>query len=565
VGTRGSLVHTGLFLLLVLPIKGQEAGNPTLPPPQKEQTAVISGSVVRKEDGAPLKGATVQLRNSEDRDHTMAARTGADGHFELHNLPSGKYRLTVSRNGYATAEFGQKTPNDPGATFTLRAGQKMSDLQFSLVRAAVIGGRILDEDGEPMPNAMVSALRQIYKNGKRQLEPADMSRSDDTGAYRLFGLKPGRYFVSAQPQVWDRVAVDPEFSDTGKQGAERAYGKTYYPGVATANKATSIALKDGEEFISADILMKEVSVYRIRGKVANLVSNRGNRETSLQVQGRGGEVTWEFFGGVPSLKPDGSFEIADMLPGEYTLNAFFGDEGKFYAGQADVDVTNADVNGIIVTIGPGVTVTGRLVWEGKPAFDASSDAMVILEPLESGMFWGGRARIESSGQFNIKDVPPGEFNAGLEGLAKDCYIKETRLGDADVANNTVRITRNSSNTLQFTVSSKGGRIEGLVTNEDNLPVAGAWVVAVPEESKRSIHRLYKSFTTDQYGHYELRGLAPGKYSLYAWERVEENAWEDADFLKAFEDKGETVDMQDDDRKIVELKLIAPKESANKPE
>ncbi len=88
---------------------------------------MVSGVVTRKGDGAPLKNATVQLVNGEDRDHKIAAKTGVDGRFELRNVPAGQYKIIVSRNGYVQCEYGQKKPNDPGATFTLRSGQVMSD------------------------------------------------------------------------------------------------------------------------------------------------------------------------------------------------------------------------------------------------------------------------------------------------------------------------------------------------------------------------------------------------------------------------------------------------------
>jgi len=89
-------------------------------------------------------------------------------------------------------------------------------------------------------------------------------------------------------------------------------------------------------------------------------------------------------------------------------------------------------------------------------------------------------------------------------------------------------------------------------------VAGVWVVAVPEEPKRKQHYLFKSITTDQYGHFDLHGLAPGKYNLFSWDGVEQGEWEDTDFLKDSEEKGVTVDLKGSDTKAIELKLIQVK-------
>jgi hypothetical protein len=111
-----------------------------------------------------------------------------------------------------------------------------------------------------------------------------------------------------------------------------------------------------------------------------------------------------------------------------------------------------------------------------------------------------------------------------------------------------------------TISSRGARLQGAVVDKDGLPGAGVWVVAVPDEARRTNFKLFKSQTTDQYGKFDLRGLAPGSYKIFSWTGIENNEWEDADFLKPFEDQGETVELQDEDVKTVNLKVIEKKSS-----
>ena len=84
------------------------------------------------------------------------------------------------------------------------------------------------------------------------------------------------------------------------------------------------------------------------------------------------------------------------------------------------------------------------------------------------------------------------------------------------------------------------------------------MVAVPDEARRSNSKLFKSQTTDQYGKFDLHGLAPGTYKMFSWTGIENGEWEDADFLKPFEDKAESVELQDDDAKSVNLKVIEKK-------
>jgi hypothetical protein len=72
--------------------------------------------------------------------------------------------------------------------------------------------------------------------------------------------------------------------------------------------------------------------------------------------------------------------------------------------------------------------------------------------------------------------------------------------------------------------------------------------------------LYKSGTTDQYGRFDIRGIVPGDYKLFSWEYVESGAWEDAEFLKPLEEKGEAVTLKEGDQKTINLTAIRTKTS-----
>src|SRR5215475_2592482 len=97
---------------------------------EKEQTCRIAGMVVKLAEGTPLKNAMVRLENGEDREHTIAARTSADGRYELRNVPPGRYKVKVTRDGYVEMEYGQLKPSDPGATLALAPGENKEPINF---------------------------------------------------------------------------------------------------------------------------------------------------------------------------------------------------------------------------------------------------------------------------------------------------------------------------------------------------------------------------------------------------------------------------------------------------
>lgn len=163
-------------------------------PNAKEPDCTVSGSVVALAASVPIRNALVTLHDSDDHTRTpVTIKSDADGKFRFNGINAGHYSLSVMRHGYVTQEYGQHNSDGPGATLTLTPGQNMKDLLFRLIPSATIAGHIQDEDGEPIAWARVTALRYLYKNGKRTFVNETTIATNDLGEYRLFGLRPGRY------------------------------------------------------------------------------------------------------------------------------------------------------------------------------------------------------------------------------------------------------------------------------------------------------------------------------------------------------------------------------------
>lgn len=520
----------------------------------------ISGMVVKLAGSEPLKTATVQLQSLQDLARTISVVTDVGGRFELKGIDPGRYRLKVSHAGFVTQEYGQKTTNDPGTEIRLSLGQNLRDILFRLVPWGIIAGRVLDEDGDPLPWAQVSALREIYSNGKRKLSPEALVPTNDLGEYRLFGLKPGRYFVSAKYKPGLHILGRGEVREDPDDDSRPESLPIYYGGSPDPVRASTITLKAGEEIPSVEILLQPITTFRVRGRVYNMVpGGRSNTGVILQLERRNSNLVSDSPDHQSIVeRPDGSFEIAGVLPGSYTLSAFWFEDGRRYQARQPIEVGNADIEGATLLIAQGATVPGRIVWDGKPGMDRD-ELMVSIAPADSRVSFNGPARVQGT-SFALRDVFDGTYRLGVVGQSKDCYVKSIRYGAADALDSGFTVFRGAQASLEVTISSHGARVQGAVTDKENLPVTGVWVVLVPDEARRDQSRLYQKAATDQYGHYLLRGIAPGDYKLFCWEEVENGAWEDPDFLRAFENRGQKISVVEADAQTVDVVAIGTKGS-----
>jgi uncharacterized protein (DUF2141 family) len=526
----------------------------------------ISGLVVKQGTNEPLKSARVQLRSAGDADISTTIVTDTAGAFEFKGIKPGRYDLEVFHIGFVSQQYGQRTPSQPGAILTLAPGQNVHDLLFRLVPTAVISGRVQNEDGEPLPWANVTAHRQVYDNGKRTFTPKQNVATNDRGEYRLFDLPPGTYLVSATfhpGNNGNRGFVKQDFE------AEKTYVPIFYPSSTNSAKAEKITVRAGEEVPSIDFILQEVLAYRVRGHVvyAGITPpGRKNAQTMAQLTPRDAEndVIDYSRGDRSFVKADGSFELLGVLPGAYALTAqMFGENERHFAAQK-IDVGNANVDGLQIILTPGTPIAGHVHWDGSSGLQ-NLDIHLVLHNVESEMFYGGSATVLADGSFNFREVNDGTYRVISLGLCPDCYLANVSYGGFDSAQAEIKVRHATDSSLEITYSSRGARVQGTVSDSDGLPSAGVSVVLVPDVTQRGDTRLYKSAQTDQRGQFIIRGIKPGDYKLFSWQDVEEGAWEDPDFLKPFEDQGQTVTLQAGDTKSFNIVAIPiPTAEAPKP-
>jgi len=532
-----------LFFLVIAPLNAQQEAA-TKP----QDKCLIEGVVMSATDGQPLKRAIVIAQRIAPNEIPHNARTDATGRFSFSDLTPGEYNMWVNRNGYLAMGYGQATPNGPGKTLTLKPGEQNRDVMFHLVPMGSITGHVYDEDQDPMSGVSVQVLQATYVNGHRRMNQMMGSGTDDAGQYRLAQLAPGKYYLSAT--YTESFPID---------GERQGYIPVYYPNSDDLNNAVPIEIHPGDQITDIDFRIIPVPAVTIRGQVLN-VAGRGFRQgvnIALMRQGAGGT----YFQGNAFVNPQqGTFELRDVPPGSYVLTAGQWDHGRQYSGRQILAVGNGDINGVTLALGPGSEVTGRIHVEADPPGDKLnfSNMQVYLEPRDDMQNGVPPGQMDKAGSFTVKNVPDGSYNINLAPLPPDFYLKAARLGSTDVLESGLTCDQaNSPAALDLVISGDGGHIEGVVTRDDK-PFAGATVTLVPDVNHRNQDRLYATSMSDSNGHFVLQSVPPGNYSLFAWERVDNGAYMDPEFLRSYEDRGKTAEVDPRGRVTVSLDLIPTK-------
>ena len=506
----------------------------------------VKGTVVNAKTNEPVKRAQVTLnRTGQAEAARWGALTNAAGQFELTNLDPGQYAIAASKEGFMV---GARRLGDPPSMLTLAAGQTVEGLVFHLPPAAVMAGRVVDEDGDPLAHVHIQALRYAYQDGRRQLVPQKFAETDDQGYYRIPGLTVGRYQVSAVYS--DPHLADPDFSASAPA---EGYAPVYYPGVSDVSQATPFQLHEGEERRSVDFRLTPVRTVRVRGRVTPAPLRPQEAViVSLRNEGQPGAVGRQ---AVVSPSEKGVFELRGVTPGYYTLLAQAHMEGAQLRAHQILEVGSSNLDGVDLALRPGVDLKGRVRVENGARPDLRLGGLTVrLIRDEASHLGGAGLTTEADGSFTFKNLPEGNYRMLLQ--PQGFYVKAATWGATDVLEKGLSIVGEAPAALDVVLSPNTGQVDGTVTDDDK-PAIGATVVLVPL-SKR--FDLYQQGATDQYGHFTIRGVAPGSYQIYAWDSIDYGAWQDPDFLAVYRDQAKAVTVDEKSRVTQDLPLLhAPAE------
>jgi hypothetical protein len=563
-----------LFAALVLfaitsPVVGQappaqtpRPGPPPLPnavrdnQTEKVGTGVLAGRVVSAETGKPLRRALVRAFSPETP-QGRSVSTDADGRWQIKGLPAGSYRVSVSKGGFVDVSYGQKRPFEGGKTLDLAEGQALEKLDVSLPRAGVITGQVLDEFGDPVTGARVTAMRYRYVGGQRRLfamGPGDTT--DDIGQYRLHGLSPGEYFVSASMMAGLMF---------GQSDDRMGYAPTFYPGTAVQAEAQRVSVALGQETQQINVSMARTRIATISGRAVSASGKPIFRGILMLASLGTGGSTPTMMG--TSLKPDGTFLFSNITPGEYRVQVqhspnademIMSSQIATEFGSVSVTITDRDVTDLVVVTSPGAKVSGRVVFEGDAKPPIAPQALnVAAIPVEfSQMLSGGAVRLhedwtfEALGlsdrrRFRVNNPPPGWYLQSVTYQGNDITDAGLEFKEGQTVSG-----------VDIVLTQHVTELSGEVQDSRGHAVTDYVVVAFSSDNSKWGYqsRFVRAARPNQEGRFSIKGLPADDYVIVALDYLEPGEESDPEQLEKWKTIGTRITVADGNAKVLTLKL-----------
>ena len=411
-----------------------------------------------------------------------------------------------------------------------------------------------------------------------------------------------------------------------------AYAPVYYPGTIAPGSATTLTLAVGEERGNVDFQLQIVPTARVEGTIS---SSTGSIPQGVQIQ-----ITPMGQANVPSMpgmntnmtrvNQDGHFVFTGITPGQYTISARaairsqnqseeavtqqqqqaqsqaqgrgapagrggpgFGRGGGVVSqilwASADVTVSGQNMNGVVLNLQPGMTVSGNVTFVSSaiaPPTDLTRVRVTLQSRGAQTMEMGGipPAQVDANGHFSITGVPPGQYmlqanapvgNQAAQGAAGGgggrggggaagggqtaggWSLKSAVVGGRDSLDFPLVVQPNNDVTgAVLTFTDRTQELSGTLQDSTGRPTSDYTIIIFPADKNYWMpqSRRIQSARPSTDGKYSFRGLPQGDYRLIAVTDVETGEWYDPAFLTQLAGAAMPISLTEGERKVQDLRL-----------
>ncbi len=462
---------------------------------QTTQGWEISGTVTT--DSGPVKNAFVIITGPE---FVSPARTDGEGRYSLKGVTPGRYSLRVQKK--------DNTSEPRPRAVTLSNGLRLQ-VDFRIPVGAVIAGRVLDQDRQPVPGVVVVAMAKSARGGRVHLKMSGGDKTNDLGEYRIAHLPDGAYIVAATSSP---LKLRKRAATSGTASVKGNPPVTFYPGSRALETAAVLQVHPGEERPGLDIMVRKEETkcvfFRVNGASVGAQASSTNILLEEQIGANAPALAQGEIAGA------GPYEICGLPSGEYRLHLSSASLRPFQVlgyqmALAVVDKQDVDL-GSLEPLTPG-ELRGKITVKDAGADDSVPAGInVRVLALESSLLnlATQAGAVQPDGSFVLPRVYMGNNAVRVDGLPSGYYVITASQRGKNVLDGGM-LPGNGD--LQITLGADGAVVNGRVLTEDDAAVPDASVVLIPNGSG-----ALQVVQADQAGTYQFpSGVEPAEYRLAA--------------------------------------------------
>jgi hypothetical protein len=493
----------------------------------------ISGTIVNSLNGAPLGQARVSLIDTKIRTQAVSMITSENGYFEFRGLPAGKFALEGAKRGFLEAGYQQH--EQFSTAIVTGAGFTTENLVLRVTPFALLGGRVVDESGEPVRNARIALFVENHRGGVDRVFPAGFSATDDQGTYEFAAIEPGNYYVSVTAKPWYAVHPSSASADgvgnlppTVDRSLDAAYPATFYNGATDSDGATPIPVHGGDH-ATADIHLNPVPALHLLIRAPN----EGQRGFAMPVFQKRVFDSPQFVQneGVNQVAP-GVYEMVGVPAGTYSVTSRMASSGRFLPGS-EINLTKDGQEWETLPGEPSGTLKVKAkMARGEPvpkefnlALRNGQKQFIAFQPLENG-------------EVTFGDVPPGKYALLVNSPEMPYTVARITANGVESAGHDVTVTAGASMELSVSIVAGSVRVEG-VAKRGGQPMAGVMVALVPKDPEAYPERFRRD-QSDMDGSFTVGGILPGSYTLIAVEDAWDFPWMQKGALERYLQHGQSL-------------------------
>ncbi|MBV9154756.1 MAG: carboxypeptidase regulatory-like domain-containing protein, partial [Acidobacteriaceae bacterium] len=501
----------------------------------------------------PLNRVLVTINPAEHRETQFSCITASDGRFAFTTLPVGKYSLAAGKRSELLEGYNQD--ENYATAIAVGPGLDSQNIVFALDVPGSLSGTVLDEEGDPVPQAQVWLFRKRVFLGRAQFIMRQTQQTDSSGSFYIGHLAPGTYYAAVQGRPWyAQNSFQPQTEDQppaelagGPPVSELdvAYPVTYYGDSVDPASASPITISEGGS-ATVQITIHAVPALHVELAGADPQTHHGVG-TQLSTLGPGG---FPILVNGPMLTIGNRQILTGIAPGRYIVNVESFERGHpEVIGTKTIELTgdsNLDVRDL-----PKATLTGRVGFEANER--PSGQVAIEFIPLARGFNRRDfNFSIASDGSLEATDsnIVPGRYQLQIVN-APGFFLKSINVKGAKNLGNEIDVPEGGSVQLSIIASKGLTRINGIAVKDEN-PIAGAMVLLVPQDLSRTDQ--FRRDQSDSDGTFSLFDVEPGRYTLVAIDHGHELEYENPEVINAYLSQGEPLEAPLRNRSAVKVNV-----------